>query len=177
MLKTYEVKKIRKLGGAYRESTKGKETRLDKFTNAVGVWPHLFKFESGRGGGFRRLDFDVERMDKLMEDHGGVMAASISLAAALKLGARCGNAQRCDRGCRHWQADITNSLCISLIFNLIIYFYLFIFMFLFIYVLFIYFCMYLFMCLLIYVFIYLIFIYITLFNDELILKLIHFIRN
>ena len=70
ILKTYDVKKLKTVPGAYRPGSKGTKTREDTLSEAVDGWPHLFIYKSQRGGGYQRLDIDLPKFDRLIEQFG-----------------------------------------------------------------------------------------------------------
>lgn len=72
VMKTYDVKKLKVIKGAYRETASGQPTRLQVLTDAVELWPHFLQFKATRGGGFHRLDVDLVSMETLMDKHGGM---------------------------------------------------------------------------------------------------------
>ena len=73
-VKTYQVKSIKSIEGSYRETNKQARTRLNVLTDAVATWPHLMSFTDGRGGGFHRLEIDMDKFDKLVLECGGFSA-------------------------------------------------------------------------------------------------------
>ena len=72
IVKTYDVKKIKCIPGYYRQGKKCEPDRLQIFSEAVSMWPHLFFLREGRGGGFERLDVNLAQMEKGIDDAGGV---------------------------------------------------------------------------------------------------------
>eukprot|EP00972_Heterocapsa_arctica_P091323 13474764-Heterocapsa_arctica.AAC.1 len=68
-IKNYVISGMKDISGSMKRSKKGKNCRIDNFTKAVAASPYLFHYDQNNEG-FRKLNIDVDRMNKILDKHG-----------------------------------------------------------------------------------------------------------